>query len=216
MTTGRVVAAALALLAGLTLAVLVHPGPLPGELAYVDWLQSLGGPVPEAAELVRLVTGTEGSLVVGALPAVWLVRRRGRAGAAAVLVVVVAMLVVQPLFKELVDRPRPDATQVDVRAEHSSTSFPSGHSLSTTALYGVAVGLALRERRRAPALLAAVPVVVTGVASGVQGVHWPSDALAGTITGALAAALAVRLLRADQTVAGTVEAATVPRRRADR
>ena len=40
-----------------------------------------------------------------------------------------------------------------------------------------------------------VPVVVTGFASSVQGVHWPSDAIAGTATGVIAALAIDAVLR---------------------
>jgi membrane-associated phospholipid phosphatase len=104
------------------------------------------------------------------------------------------------LYKELVDRPRPDATQVEVRAVHSSKSFPSGHSLSTTTVWGAAAALTWRQRRRLAAIGLAVPIVATGVASAVQGVHWPSDALAGTVVGGFAAAAIVRTLDRGQSL----------------
>ena len=171
----------------LTIAVVVHPGPLPGEIPYVGWLQRLGEPVPSLAGFVRSTTGTEGSIVVGLIPGVWLVRRYGRAGLRAVLIALFALLVVQPLYKEVVDRPRPDATQVEVRAVHTSKSFPSGHSLGTTVVWGTLAAVAWQRRHRAVAVAAAVPIVATGFSSGVQGVHWPTDAIAGTLVGLLTA-----------------------------
>jgi membrane-associated phospholipid phosphatase len=131
------ITAGLVLLA-LTVAVLVADGPLAGEVDYILWWQGFGTPVPEFADFVRATTGTEGNLVLGAVPAVWLVRRYGRRAAAAVAVVLVAFLIVQPGSKVLIDRERPDEQQVDVRAEHSSLSYPSGHSLSTAAVWGTA------------------------------------------------------------------------------
>ncbi len=181
-------------LVALTVAVAVHPGPLPGEIPYVRWLQRLGEPVPSVADFVRSTTGTEGSLVVGVLPGIWLVRRYGRAGLGAALIGLFALLVVQPVYKEVVDRPRPDATQVEVRAAHTSKSFPSGHSLSTTVVWGTAVALAWQRRHRGIAVAAVVPIVLTSFASGVQGVHWPSDAIAGTLVGLLTAAVIIRIL----------------------
>jgi membrane-associated phospholipid phosphatase len=171
----------------LTLAVLVHPGPLPGELGYVHRLQDLGEPVPTLADIVRATTGTEAALIVLIAPAVWAVRRYRLAGAVAVVIALASMLVVQPVMKEVVDRPRPSEQQVDVRAEHESMSYPSGHSMSTTTVWGAIAGFAWLHGRRRLTPLAAAPIVVTFFASGVQGVHWPSDALAGTLLGALAA-----------------------------
>lgn len=181
-------------LAALTVGVVVDGGPLPGELRVVRWSQSLGGPVPTLAEFVRATTSTEACLVASLLPAGWLVRRHGRRAAPAILIVLCSVLVVQPVMKELVDRPRPTADQVDVRAEHTSMSFPSGHSLSTTTTWGAASLAAWRARRRAWAPVLAIPVVVTGLSSSIQGVHWPSDALAGTIVGGFAAWWVMRVV----------------------
>jgi undecaprenyl-diphosphatase len=202
-TTARIgwIAAGLALVA-LTVAVLVADGPLAGEIDYILWWQGFGAPVPEFADVIRATTGTEGNLLIGIVPAVWLVRRHGLRGAAAVAVVLVAMLIVQPVSKELVDRERPDAQQVDVRAENSSLSYPSGHALSTAAVWGTAALVAWRTGRRRWATLCVVPIACTGVASAIHGAHWPSDAVAGTIIGLGAAWISVGLLRLDQPPAG--------------
>jgi undecaprenyl-diphosphatase len=190
-------AAGLALVA-LTVAVLVADGPLAGEIDYILWWQGFGTPVPEFADVIRATTGTEGNLLIGVVPAVWLVRRHGRRGAAAVAVVLVAMLIVQPVSKDLVDRERPDTQQVDVRAENSSLSYPSGHSLSTAAVWGAAALVTWRTGRRRWAIVCVVPIACTGVASAIHGAHWPSDAVAGTIIGLGAAWISVGLLRPGQ------------------
>jgi membrane-associated phospholipid phosphatase len=183
----RWVVGAVAVVAGLAVAVAWHPGPFPGEVGYVRALQRLGEPVPTLADGVRLLTSTEATLV-WMLPTLVVVRRHGRAGIVALAIALGAMLVVQPLFKEVVDRPRPSVAQVDVRAEYDSRSFPSGHSLSTTTLWGAAAGYAWSRHRRGLAVAVTVPIVATGLASAVQGVHWPTDVVAGTLTGTVAAA----------------------------
>lgn len=192
ITAGAVVALALATVLGVILA--AHPGPLAGEPATVRALQGLPQPVPALAEFVRFTTGSEGALILAAPAIAWLLWRRSPRGLAAVAVVLGSILVVQPVAKEIVDRPRPGAAQVEVRAEHESRSYPSGHSLSTTTVWGAAVGLLWLARRRRLAALACLPVVVTGFASSIQGVHWPSDAIGGTLIGGAAAVVTVRLL----------------------
>jgi len=193
----------------LTVVVVAHPGPLTGEIDYISWLQRLGEPVPTGAELVRATTGTEACVllvIVTAAVAMWRVPGLHASLVRATMIAMIVMLVVQPVVKELVDRPRPTATQVEVRAEHTSKSFPSGHSLSSTTTWGVAAGLAWRRKRRRLAGLAALPIVLTGAASGVQGVHWPSDSVAGTLLGAVAAWSIVRTLQdpaASRQVPGT-------------
>ena len=180
------------LVIGLGLVVIAHPEPLPGELGYVHWLQDLDEPVPTLADVVWSTTGTEAALVVAAVPAGWLLARRVRRGALVVVIAAVTMLVVQPAVKEIVDRPRPSAQLVVARAGAESMSFPSGHSMSTTTVWGAVAGVAWACRRRSFGVVLALPVVLTFVASGVQGVHWPTDAVAGTLLGATAACLIVR------------------------
>jgi membrane-associated phospholipid phosphatase len=187
-------AAAAALLAVLTVAVVLADGPLPGEVALIERWQAIGPPIPAVADAVLTVTGTEATLVIGAVPAVWLVVRHGRRGLAAVLIILAAMLVVQPLSKELVDRERPSSDQVEVRATSTSESYPSGHALGTTAVWGTAALYVRATGRRTPGLLLVFPIVATGVASVVQGVHWASDVVAGAIIGGFAAWLAVGAL----------------------
>lgn len=194
-------AVAVVMVVGLSLLVVAHPGPLPGEVGYIRWLQARGEPLGAMAEGVRLTTSTEAALVVMIVPSVWLAVRHRARGVLAVAVALAVMLVVQPTAKELIDRPRPTPEHVEVRAEHTSKSFPSGHSMSTTTVWGSAVGLAWRRNRRGLAAVATVPIVVTFVASGVQGVHWPTDALAGTLFGLLGAGLVLSVLSTPRPVA---------------
>ena len=177
---------------GLALAVAAHPGPLPGEVGYVEWWQGLGEPALSIADAVWSTTGTEAALVVAAAAAIWMLGRRGqrRQGAVVIVVAAVTMLVVQPVVKQIVDRPRPSPELVLVRAETQSPSFPAGHSMSTTTVWGAAAALAWRRRRMALAVAAVAPIVLTFFAGAVQGVHWPTDAIAGTLLGAAAAAAA--------------------------
>jgi membrane-associated phospholipid phosphatase len=184
-----------AALIALTVAVLLADGPLPGEVAYIRWWQRLGQPVPAFADIVRHTTSTEANVVVGLIPAVRVVRRYGRRGVAAVLICLTSMLAVQPVSKVLVDRERPTEEQVEVRRGHTSRSYPSGHSLSTTTVWGAFALDAWRRGNGRRGALLAVPIACTFVSGAIHGVHWPSDAVAGTIIGSFAAVLALRALR---------------------
>jgi undecaprenyl-diphosphatase len=181
------------LLGVLTVAVVAHPGPLLGELGYIQWWQSFGGPVPGIADVVRQVTGTEAALLVGVLPALWLIRRDRRSAMVIVATALTAMLVVQPLAKEFVGRPRPNAAIVDVRAEHDSKSFPSGHAIGTTIVWGGAAAAAWRRGRIGLGVVLVTPVFLTVAASGIEGAHWPSDSIAGVLCGLLVIDLAAWL-----------------------
>jgi undecaprenyl-diphosphatase len=187
---------AVALVAALFLGMAIawHPGPLPGEVGYVRWLQRLPEPAPSLAEFVRDTTGSRAALVALVPLAAWVGWRRPPLAALSLLIAVAAILVVQPLAKNAVDRPRPTSGDVEVRATWTSESWPSGHSLGTTAVSGTAAALAWSSRRRGLAGLLALPVALTGFSSGIQGVHWPSDALGGMLIGALTAWLVLRAM----------------------
>ena len=66
--------------------------------------------------------------------ALWLLGWRQQAVLLVAGVAVMALL--QSGLKDLVDRPRPTADLVELRAGFSSPSFPAGHVMSPTVLYG--------------------------------------------------------------------------------
>jgi undecaprenyl-diphosphatase len=157
---------------------------LPGDLSIMEWAQGQPTPGETVSDINRAVTTTEAVIATGAVVAVllWLGGRRREALLLALGLAVLPFL--QSGVKELVDRPRPPADLVEHRAGFSSPSFPSGHVMSPTLLYGFLIALSLRERAL-PALRAAVllwslfAVVVAGPANVYLGVHWPSDVLGG-------------------------------------
>jgi undecaprenyl-diphosphatase len=107
-----------------------------------------------------------------------------RAAAQGVTAVGVTSAVVNIGIKSLYNRPRPDRGQVGVPAARqvsmpASRSFPSGHSASGFA-FAAAVGTEL------PWLAPPLRVLAAAVAySRVHtGVHYPGDALAGSVAGA--------------------------------
>jgi undecaprenyl-diphosphatase len=178
---------------------------LPGDLDITQWLQDSLFPGMGVSRLVRAVGSTEVVLGTGGAVAVvlWLVGRRRQALLLAVGLVALALL--QAGIKQVVDRPRPTedpavAGLIDLRAGFSSPSFPSGHVMSPTLLYGFL--LYLSPRMALPGVLkvallgwCAFVLVVAGPAQVYVGVHWPSDVVGGY---AWAAVLLLPLICADQ------------------
>lgn len=87
--------------------------------------------------------------------------------------------------KVAVDRPRPSL--LDPVATAHGQSFPSGHSMSSTVVYGalLLVFLPLVARRLRPVLIAAVALLVAGIGFSrlALGVHYISDVLGGYVLG---------------------------------
>ena len=173
---------------------------LPGDLDITEWLQGSLFPGMGVSRLVRAVGSTEVVLGTGGGVAVvlWLLGRRRQAVLLALGLVVLPFL--QHGLKELVDRPRPTADLVDLRAGFSSPSFPSGHVMSPTVLYGfllyVSPRIALPSVLKAALLgWCAFMLVIAGPAQVYVGVHWPSDVVGGY---AWAGVLLLPLVCADQ------------------
>jgi membrane-associated phospholipid phosphatase len=123
---------------------------------------------------------------VVALP-FWL--RRLRAEAAWVIGTQASALVTLAL-KELVQRPRPAPDLVGVTAPLGDPSFPSGHTVQYTTLFGFAFFLVYVRLRRSAwrrllLVLLAVPVLLVGISRLYLGQHWLSDVLGGYATATL-------------------------------
>lgn len=125
----------------------------------------------------------------------------------AILAVVASLLadLVGVGIKLGVHRARPSARFVRVTGHLGSYSFPSGHVLEYTTLFGFAfyvVVVAWRGSLARTLLLAllALPVILVGPSRIYLGQHWPSDALAA-------------YLLAGLWLAGTIEALLLLERR---
>ncbi len=101
------------------------------------------------------------------------------------------------------DRPRPEVVQGGIAAP-GLDSYPSGHAVNTTVIYGLLAFLWARrsgnwlERALIVALLLALAGIV-GWARLRLGAHWPSDVAAGAVVGAAwLAALTAALYRAGR------------------
>ncbi|MCY3883020.1 MAG: phosphatase PAP2 family protein [Chloroflexi bacterium] len=157
---------------------------LPGDLSATSAVQDWPFPGEPFADVLRLLSGTEVVAGIGAGLAViaWLAGRRRPALALAAGLGLMVLL--QFAVKEIVDRPRPPSDLVDLRAGFTSPSFPSGHTMSPTYLYGFLAVAALasplsRGLRGAAVALVAAFLLLGGLANVYLGVHWTSDVIGG-------------------------------------
>ena len=157
---------------------------LPGDLDASRTVQEWPFPGEPFADVLRLLSGTEVIVGIGLVLAAvaWLAGRRRPALALAAGLGVMVLL--QFLVKEIVDRPRPPTDLVDLRAGFSSPSFPSGHTMSPSYLYGFLATAALTSSlptalRVGVAVGAALFLLLGGLANVWLGVHWASDVIGG-------------------------------------
>ncbi len=130
-----------------------------------------------------------------------------------VAVVLITAALFTDLVKDYVARPRPTAEPL---IPESGYSFPSGHTLTSTATYGLLALIAWRSQlsllaRRAAVVAGVVIPLMVGLSRIALGVHWPTDVLAGWLMGTAFVALAATLISA----VGAMER-DLPRRGAER
>jgi len=104
------------------------------------------------------------------------------------------------LIPPLVERPRPSPDLVHVAAPLGSGSFPSGHVLNFTVIFGFLIFLTYSQLRPSwwrtlLVVLLAMPILTIGIARVQAGQHWPSDVLGGYILGLIWLAIVIGLYR---------------------
>jgi undecaprenyl-diphosphatase len=148
--------------------------------------------VEEAArDLTALGSGAVLTLITLAVEGYLLLLRKRRAAlflAAAVL----GAVLLSVLLKDFFARPRPEV--VPHLARVFSASFPSGHSMLSTAVY-LTLGAMLTRVQSSLLIKAYIQLwalllaSLVGLSRVYLGVHWPTDVLAGWAAGAAWAAL---------------------------
>lgn len=141
-----------------------------------------------ALAMLRTVTlfGSTPVLTLVTVAAVWFVTRRRLHRLATFLVVTtVGGALLNSVVKLSVARPRPVVDHVVATA--FGKSFPSGHAMSSTVVYGallVALLPMVRRRRRPLVVSVAVAVVLlVGTSRLLLGVHFLSDVVGGYVLG---------------------------------
>ena len=168
-----------------------NPGPTPGDQTAadiaadirMDWLTSV-------SEVVTALGTTIAVAIVTLATAVWLWIRGSRPELVVLLIGVALILILPPLLKDAVDRPRPEGGLV----EAAGSSYPSGHATHAVVYAWIALVVALRLRpgmRRASALIAGglLLAAAIGLTRVYLGVHYLSDVSGGWALGASVFAL---------------------------
>jgi undecaprenyl-diphosphatase len=165
------------------------------DVSFAQWLSEHRSGV--GTDFFRVFTdigSPAGALAIGTVVCLLLYQRRQLIDAALIPVVLAGAELLNLILKLAFHRPRPEAAFVHLE----TYSFPSGHAMVSTALYGALAYLAW-GRLRAPAARVAL---LTGTAALLSlicfsrlylGVHYLSDVLAGAAGGAFWLAVAIAL-----------------------
>lgn len=166
-----------------------HWGPLQDmDQSIADGLNGLVSPHPAVVKVLTAISSLGGRSVLIPLVVIvivmLLIRRRPRLAMYLAVTGIGAMLL-DPSLKTLVGRVRP--VVADPIAHGGGNSFPSGHTLGTTIVYGMLALVFLsvaRGRWRGWVIAAATVIVVAvGLTRIALGVHFLSDVLAGWCLG---------------------------------
>ena len=160
------------------------------EVEATRWLQATSPSALRAvAEFMTFIGRSPVSTLIPAIAimALWL---SGRRRLSAFLALAALARVMSVVVKELIDRPRPSDSLVNVVYQLGDPSFPSGHVLGATLLYGFLIYCAedvIAGRRLRRVIQAALVLVIglMGYARVQLGAHWPTDVLAGYALGLL-------------------------------
>jgi undecaprenyl-diphosphatase len=154
-------------------------------------------------EITPLGTGAVVLMIVG-VTAAFLWRTEHKHSARLLLAATAGSILLNNALKLLFDRPRPDVFPWATHA--ASSSFPSGHAMSATVVYGTVAYLLFRlqKRRWARALTVFAAVVMITLICFTRlylGVHYPSDVLGGIIVGLAWAGFCMATLEASLVLA---------------
>jgi undecaprenyl-diphosphatase len=142
--------------------------------------------------------GDGGAVWIAATMALLIPKKTRKIGIMSALALLSSLLINNYLIKNLVQRPRPFVTFEELRIiipTPSEYSFPSGHTASSFAAASVFY-------RHLPKKLGIPAIVLAGLIGASRlyvGVHYPTDVLAGIITGILLSYLAQAILNVFET-----------------
>ena len=156
------------------------------DVALIHQLEAVRATSPGltvAAIAVTQAGSAVGTFGGGLAVSAWLAWRGQRWLAAVLGATVVSERFVIDGMKLLIDRTRPTFDLHPV-ATHSS-SFPSGHSGNSMAVFLAIALIAVPRAHRLPAVIAALAFsLLVGATRPYLGVHWPSDVVGGWALGA--------------------------------
>jgi undecaprenyl-diphosphatase len=162
--------------------------PAPLDLKILTALYSLRTPGLDRLMMAMSALG-DGGLRTSAtvLIVCYLLWRRRLAWAGGLAVAMIAAGILTPTLKTAFHIARP--TPLYAGAE--SFSFPSGHAISSAALYILLAWIASRSLEARGRVvtwgLAILMILLTGVSRVYVGAHWPSDVVAGWMVGSILA-----------------------------
>lgn len=189
------------------------------EVSLIQWLQANMGPVGEAMAKGISFIGSDTVMVLMVMVILFCYKKE--AGKRCAYIIALGGLWF-PMIKNIVLRIRPymahegikvlqkvdaDADAMDIVSQ--GYSFPSGHCVTSVAIYG---GLAREVKKRWMWTVTIILVLLIGISRIAVGVHYPTDVLAGWAVGLAAIGFGILLekVKKDWVRSLILAAVTVP------
>ncbi len=170
--------------------------------AVMQWIGAHRSPGIQSMmlEITALGTGTVVAMIV-LVSGMFLWLNHHKHSAILLVAATLGGIVLDNLLNIGFNRPRPHAFEWGTTA--MSSSFPSGHAMSSTIVYGTVAYLAGRLQRDARSRVltfsfAAILILLISSSRLYLGVHYPSDVLAGIVVGLAWAGFCMVLLEVEQ------------------
>ncbi|MDB5614227.1 MAG: phospholipid phosphatase [Devosia sp.] len=168
--------------------VLIYVGPSwSWDLGIAAAVQSRRNPMLDVVMITATYLCSWQVVVSGGMFAtLYLLLQRLWLGAAAVVASLLGNVLIVGGIKDVLQRVRPDQTHALLPA--SGSTFPSGHTFSAFAFYGLLALIYLGQGRRSThsilvAVVTTVLIAIVGLSRIYVGAHWPSDVLGSTFLG---------------------------------
>jgi undecaprenyl-diphosphatase len=173
--------------------------------AVLRWLHAHQTPMLTAlmTEITPLGTGIVVLTIIGVTTA-FLWHTKHKHSARLLLASTGGAILLNNALKLMFDRPRPSVFEWQTHA--ASSSFPSGHAMSATVVYGTVGYLLARLQKHAwsraiTLVVSVLMILLICVTRLYLGVHYPSDVLGGIIVGLAWAAFCMATLEASLALA---------------
>ena len=153
------------------------------DTAILDAIHRHASPLLDHVFAFATFMGGPGVIAVAVALIAYAFLRVSRREAAIMAIGMIVAEVLDLVLKELFDRVRPDLW---LRVAVSGESFPSGHALASTVIYGLVAYTLARRWPGHTTLIGAIAVLVVAAIAFSRlylGVHWPSDVVAGVAIG---------------------------------
>ncbi|MEO7083306.1 MAG: phosphatase PAP2 family protein [Gemmatimonadaceae bacterium] len=172
------------------------------DVSVMSWIGAHRSPGLQTAmlEITALGTGTVVTMIV-LVAAMFLWLNHHRHSAVLLIAATLGGMVLDNLLKIGFNRPRPQVFEWGTYA--ISSSFPSGHAMSSVIVYGTVAYLAARLQQNVASRILTMSIamiLIVAICSSrlYLGVHYPSDVAAGVIIGLAWAGFCMALLEAAQ------------------